>query len=335
MKTRAKKALFLALILSTAFLTGCWNYRSLSDIDIVAGMAIDLDESGNGFMVTLEIVDLTRSNKDKGIKPVLVESQGTTIFEAIRNANKRIESKPYFGATELVVISQNVIQKNGLLPILDWLMRDNEPRDILLLAISQMPTAAEILKAQGVDQTVKSFEIRKIINNNTSVLSTSVYVELYKIFGTLMSKGKQLTLPALKVNLNDNTPIIELDGIAVFFEDRLAGFLSPEETRYFLMAAGLMKGGILAVHSTKGYEFDASLEIKNVRTKTKWEEEDHTCTIKLTMDAYLGEFNSSTDHPDKMDYVLVRGISEKIIQENIEYVLHKLQTQYQSDILRG
>ena len=75
--------LFFSLLLS-----GCWDYTSLDEITIVSGMAIDQSEDKKGYHVSLEIFDTTESNKEK-IKTAIIESNGITLFDAIRNAKKK------------------------------------------------------------------------------------------------------------------------------------------------------------------------------------------------------------------------------------------------------
>ena len=46
-------------ILSLLILAGCWDYTSLNEQTVVAGIAVDQGEDGSGFALTFEIVDLS------------------------------------------------------------------------------------------------------------------------------------------------------------------------------------------------------------------------------------------------------------------------------------
>ena len=124
-------------ILTTLFLcvclTSCWDYKGLDELTFVAGIAIDEAEGGAGYRVSFEVIDTQVSMKEGEMRSILVESEGMTIYDAIYKTNKQLYHYLYFGNTELLVISHQLAEKEGLKPILEGFLRDASTRDTMLV----------------------------------------------------------------------------------------------------------------------------------------------------------------------------------------------------------
>jgi spore germination protein KC len=122
---------------------------------IASGIAID--KVGNKFMATCEVINMTGG---KGAKPKasIVSMKGDSLFDALRKMIKISGKKIYFGDSQVVIIS-NKIAKKCIIPALDFLSRDAEPRYTLNLMISKEKTARQILKKKAKEVDINSFEL--------------------------------------------------------------------------------------------------------------------------------------------------------------------------------
>jgi spore germination protein KC len=69
MKSRCRYILLVVVLAANIMLlSGCWNYREIDKLAIVAGVAIDRDPETNRFLMTTEIIDLKSSGKEVEIK---------------------------------------------------------------------------------------------------------------------------------------------------------------------------------------------------------------------------------------------------------------------------
>ena len=85
---RRKKVLYLlAIIFQLASMAGCWNYREINDLSIVAGVAIDIAENDQ-YELTVELVKTKSSGKQTEIISEVVSKKGKTIFDAIRKYDR-------------------------------------------------------------------------------------------------------------------------------------------------------------------------------------------------------------------------------------------------------
>ncbi|NMC55601.1 MAG: hypothetical protein GYA50_00005, partial [Eubacteriaceae bacterium] len=90
-KRKIKKFFVFALILLFIVpMFGCWDYVALPDTGVVLAMAVDKDPATNNYKLAFDVIDIKNSSKDKGIKDTIVESEGVTIFDAIRNAKRKL-----------------------------------------------------------------------------------------------------------------------------------------------------------------------------------------------------------------------------------------------------
>ncbi len=330
-----KKALLLALVVLQAFfLSGCWNYRGLNELAIVAGITVDIEKETNEFALGYEVIDLAEDVKSSGLKAILIESKGKTIFDAARNAKKRLEKKLYFGNTLLVVVSEEIARSGHLLHIIDWFLRDAELRESAHIVVAQTPTAADILKIEGVNNAIVAFEMENIVSDDNTVTSSLTAPMLYQAYNLMHSKGKDLTLPAFHVVINDEEPAAEANGIAIFKGEAMVGFLSPEETKYVLFANGQVQGGILTLSTTGDLEHDVGLEISKSSAERSFSIENGQLNMNVNIEvvAYLAEAGMGIDALNEEEVTSLEAMAGAAIKERTEAVIEKMQTEYHSDV---
>lgn len=332
----AKRRLCLLLgFLLLLSLSGCWSYRGLNEIVIVAGMALDKNGENGRYKLSFEFVTTSTSSSDNGgASSEILESEGDTLFEAVRMAKRKVKNRLYFGHTQLFILSQELARTEDIGPFLDFVMRDNEVRETMLLCVSQDDTAQDILKASGIDEKILSIKLQKILENDSKLTASTVDVAVYNAFDIINTPGRDLALAAVRTVKNGEESIPVANGIAVFKDRKLVGFLPPDEARMFLFCVGKVEGGICTFPSTDGGENDCSLEIAESQTKRSVEERNGEPVIKLEVNiiGFLGEIM----HPgvvldlDKVKELQRRAADE--LEREIGKLVKKVQTLYKADI---
>ncbi len=97
--------------------------------------------------------------KSTSVSPLLIETDGLTIFDACRNALERSDKKLYFGACKTIIISEE-LAREGITTVLDLFRRDAEARSTMDVYISGEETAAAILKLRASPTPL--FHIRSV-----------------------------------------------------------------------------------------------------------------------------------------------------------------------------
>ena len=242
--------LIAVLLLCPLLFSGCYDYRRMDKLNIIAGIALDKsEEEPGGYKLTIEVVNTAHiSGEDNGSSSLYVETYGPSISEAILNSKKRLYSKLYFGGMRTIIISEEIARDDGMFAVIDNFLRDKEVRETVNIVISKEKTAGELLMVKGLDVKNVSYEIAEIVEQERKIDYTSKQMSLYKMYNALVAPGQELVLPAFRLTKNDNEPAAELDGLAVFSGDKLTGYLTAEESRYFLMLDEDKSGGAFSFY---------------------------------------------------------------------------------------
>lgn len=325
----------LIIIIFVFLSTGCWDYVGLDEITIVTGMAIDMNEDMNKYKLSFEVINAASSSRQKNeIKTEILESTGSTIFEAIRDAERRTMNKLYFSNTQVVIISNQIAREKGINEIIDFYLRDSEIRETLNFAISKEKTAKEILKRNSIDNPINAFEMKKIISEDNSVVSTTQNKQLYKIYNNLNCEGESLVLPVFHNVENDNEQVIESNGVAVFKKDKLIDYLTVNESKIFLFIDDNIIGGILTLDINNDKTDDVSIEITNSSTykSFSYKKDKYKIDINIEIEGILAELMGKHKKVDLKKVNEVEKETAKKVKNGIEKLIKKAQKEFEVDI---
>ncbi|ACL77307.1 Ger(x)C family spore germination protein [Ruminiclostridium cellulolyticum] len=325
------KRLFCTLLmlnLVAVFSTGCWNYREINQMSIVAGAAIDKAPNGK-YKVSIEIIDLKTGGTEAKVKTKKVETYGDSVVDAVRNAISFNANTLYWGHTEIIIISKDIAEE-GIVQILDCFSRDAEPRLSMDILVSKEDTAEEILDSQSITTEVRTFEINKILDIEKR-LGKSLKVEIYQFINALGETGISPIMPVIGLTINSEEKTSELSGTAVFKGDKLAYMFGQEDTQYFLFVNNKIHEGVLVVNND-----DDNITLRIIKNKTKLKPVYNNG--KLHFDIYiktkvaLSEINKSTKLENVEDIDKIQKIAEKYLKNKVESVIKAVQNEYGIDI---
>lgn len=329
---KKKIALVLSVMLIAISGGGCWNYRSLSDMTIVTAIAIDLGKDG-GYDLTFETIDLSGPVKQQGIQTLLIDSHGATIFDAARNSKKKDLNKLYYGHMQIAIISEDAARSRDIGGLIDWFLRDSEVRETLYVVVSA-GNARELISAKAAGTPLIGVEINKILDDDRKVTLSVTNEELYNIYDTVNGEGESLALPVFHVTDSNGKRIIETYGAAVYKGQRMAGMLSPDETKYDLFIEDKAEGGLLTFPASGEGPDDTTLEISKNSTERSFSYVNGKLKIRIgtNTDVFLGEYNQPTGEIDEEKIHALESTASAFLARRIGNVIKKVQTEYASDI---
>lgn len=316
--------------------SGCWNYREINFLTLVAGMAVDKLPDGR-FLVTFESVEPSGGKEAKST-PKIIQSEGVTLFDAIRNAVKVSGKKLYFSHTKVVIVSQD-IAKSGISPVLDWITRDAEPRLELYLMVSKGRTANEILDSKEVSgKSIRSYEIYNILKTQSSV-AKSTNIPVYRLNNTLASEGISATIPVVDEAIRGSNKVLEVSGTAILKKDKLIGFLNEEDTKYLLFVRNRIKTPLLIEiinldSSNTNKTPNVSLEVFKNTTKTtpQYSNGKLAININIKTEAAISEIYSGDNFVNDKNRAVLIDQSQKHLETDINKLIKKVQNDYGVDI---
>lgn len=324
------------VIISFIFLTtGCWDYVGLDDITIVTGVSIDMNEEMDEYKLSFEVINATSSSKMKEeIKTKILESTGSTVFDAIRNAKKRVMNKLYFTNAQVVIVSNQIAREKGINSVIDFFLRDAEIRETISFVISKEETAKELLEKNSIDNPITAFEMKKILRKDNEVVANTEYSQIYKVFDYLNCECMSLVLPLFHNIENEDKQVIESDGIAVFNEDKLIDYLTSNESKTYLFINDNVDGGILTLDTNDDKTNDVSVEITNSTTSKKFYSKDdkYKFNVEVKIDGIIGEIRGNHKKINLKKLNEIEMMTEKKVANDIKKLFEKAQRELKVDI---
>ncbi|MCC8022383.1 MAG: Ger(x)C family spore germination protein [Clostridiales bacterium] len=330
MRLGRRIALAATVALLAVSLCGCWDYRDTNDMSIVTGVGIDLAPDGQ-YRMSFEIIDMDIPVKDSGAKATVVTSDGQTLYEAIRGATSYIRNRLFFNNVSLLVISHELAEQEGINDILDWFLRDSGCRETLNVAISYEKTAQEIFTLANQDNNILSYNASQVLNQNHSLNISTSDVELYQAYNTLHRDGIELTLPVFRFVEQEEEEIKRIDGVAVFQEDKLKGFLTEQQTRDYLFVTDDIHGGIFSFDYQDG---KIALEIKDSNTNVGYRMEHGSPVFSLEIDitSALGESQTQLSVFSQSEIEQIAQAAQEALSQSIQQTISTIQKEYRTDI---
>lgn len=337
-----KKLLSLILTLSISLtLSGCWNYRELDSLEIVAGYALDKDENGD-YMLTVEFAMPTP--KGTSNTPYILTSKGKTIFDAIRNIILEKGRRAYWNHTKVIIVSKEIAEE-GMIPVIDVVFRNEELREDIYLIVSQEKTAREIFyrkleESQG-ERRVLSFDIEEAFKNGKLVAKFPL-VHFYNFAEELEKEGVCPMLPTIRIEKEEGNANIVLGGAALFKKDKVIGYLNEYEAQsiMFLKEKSIFAPMVVEVDDPLSEESNGrrriSFETLKIRSKVKPIVDNNKllaqCNINMDLDVQ-DLVESEIEYLSKEGISILEEAAEDKVKKRIEEAIAKAYKGYSCDIL--
>lgn len=338
MKRWKKYLVILMIVLICPSISGCWNYQEVENMAIVIGVAVDKGQNGAKYHLTLECLNLSQgkgndgNNEGSSYKTALLESDGDTFFDAVRNVLHSTADKAYFSDCKMIIFSSQIAQ-DGIEPLLDFIMRDAEPRITMPIIISRQDTAAAILGRDIFAPDGAASKLADVYSRSVNSIGNVPNVKTYQIMNTLQSQGVSLVLPGVSVMDGTSGKVPYVSQCALFKQDKMVAWLSEDLSKAYMISSGKVGSGIIVTGTTEGAK-NISLEILNGTSKIQPEVSGDSVSAKIdvTLRVAMGEENDSSETVYQQGTDMIQQVAEKEVKERIEDMIRTTQ-QYDCDIL--
>lgn len=322
----------LLIFINSILITGCWNYREIDKLAIVAGVAVDKGTTSK-YKLTVEIAKTTGGRETKTMSKVIT-TEGNTMFDAARNGISLTGLRLYWSHSKVIILSKEIAGE-GITKIIDWYIRDSETREDVYILISEEATAKEILLGQGTIEDIKSIALGEMIKNQES-LSKAPVIDVLQFEIESKTKGMSTIIPAVKLKQADGKIVPQINGTAIIKDDKPAGFLSGEETKDLLFIRNEVKGGMLVETPGNDASTPVSLEIFKSKTKVTPAVHGKDIEINLNVDTIVSidEIEGSKNYIDEDGRKKLEQYAESALKERIESLIKKIQSEYDADVFK-
>lgn len=332
------------------FLTGCWSSREIEDLALYTGMALDIGQPAptekvfeaqgatypkqDKVMTTLQVVpigssgDQQNQSKDKMSPFFNVSGSGDSILQIFRQFSIRLD-RPIIGHhLKVIVISSELLKKQTIEQLTDFVLRDNDIRPSSVVLISK-GKAIDTL-AYTPNSEIPSIHLVGMSRNRTRTGKVLKPVTLANLDALIHSK-RSFVLQRL-VTGNKET---EFSGAEIIkgSTGQTIGSLSEEETISLSWLKNEGGTGVIKVYDDNNAPL--VYEIKSMKSKiTPHVEEGHiSFKVKIKTEGRVIETWSKRDTSTSQDFADSSG---QLIQERLanmmERLIHKMQDTYQVDV---
>ncbi|MDD4315922.1 MAG: Ger(x)C family spore germination protein [Clostridia bacterium] len=340
-----KKTVIYMIVLAVLFTTmaGSWSRKEPKHLALSNSYLYDVDEDGN-YEITVEYLDspsggTTAAGNEKF---VVMTHKGKTPPTTIRDPGMTVE-KDVFGAHNRVRFFSERLAKKGVLDLLDFFVRGyiTDERPYLIVIKNEDP--GMIYKAdKGFSDRVGDY-IYEMGDNRGERTLYSAFVRTLDFCVDYYTEGQQCVTGVVEVKPNpvsleeaaeDDKPkkyYMSFEGLAVFKEDKLVGYLDGEDTMSYKLLADKAKDSPMAV-SVEGEDLSIVLRKSSSKIKTSMKDGKPIVEITLTNMVMISQNNTKYCVSDKDELKIVEEAMNKDLSQRLKKSITKVQTEYKSDI---
>ncbi|RKL67867.1 hypothetical protein CR203_05005 [Salipaludibacillus neizhouensis] len=337
---------WIAFVLSLStflILSGCWSAVELKDLSIVSAIGIDKLDNGD-INVSFQVINASevtgQQGASRGASPTSVfSSSGKTIFEAARKATKNVPKPIFPPHLNLVVINEQFAKEGGLLKTLDLFGRDNELRTNAQVMISKGTDAKSILMVQSPVERVTAEKITTKMENLEKISGENIVMDIDDVTSALTSKGKELIVSGIQIsgdkeagqkkeNIQQSKPngILEINGTAVFKDEKLIDWLNEEESKGVTWVLGRIRSTIDNVECNGDPDAIAIETLKsNANIQSMIKNDKPSIQITIQQEGSLGEVNCGKDFSDPQAILDTEKLLADEIKKTIESAISTAQ----------
>lgn len=331
MKKKRMTLLVLIILISATVTTGCWNYREIDKMAIVAGVAVDKGIN-NQIQMTVEIIQVS-AGKDTNMTSKTITTEGKTMFDAARNIISLSGKRLYWSHAKVIILSKEIANE-GVTKSIEWYNRDSETRGDVHIFISEGASAKEIFDGQGTTEEIKSFVLDEMIKNQVS-LSKAPIIDILKF--DIESKTKEIStiIPTVNLKKMDGKMVPQIMGTAIIKDDKLVGFLDGEETKDLNFIIDEVKKGVL-VEELQANDVPTLVSLEIFKSKTKItpvvDGEDIEINLNIDTTVSIDEIQGTENIIDDEGRNALEQSAGITLKERIESLIKKVQSDYDADI---
>ncbi|WP_077210849.1 Ger(x)C family spore germination protein [Bacillus dakarensis] len=347
-----KRKCLLILVMVAFVLTGCWDSVELNDIAIVTGMAIDPGEDKK-YRLTLEYMNpanFSKTSSQQGAPVSTMVQEGNSIADLAGKVNVGASRQLVFSHTRVLFINEKIAEE-GILGFLDGLERSAPFRNDFNILITKSHKAEDYVKINNPLEKVPSLKLQKQAKSFAEGWGGDPKVVLSDFIDALISKGRNPVTNTVVLKgdpekgskqesnmSNGREALILFDGLAVFDNEKLAGYLSLDDSRNYMWTQDLKQTTLtFPCHdhgdSAKEKQY-VNVRVPNSRTKmeTYYRNEQPVLKVNIYTEAQIIETQCSDDLTKIDTFKKLEKNAEKYIEESVGRTISKTQKEYGVDI---
>ena len=342
---KLKRLLFILIILSTIFLTGCWSSHEVNTLAIT--VCIGIDKTENGYLVTEQVLNprAIASKKATAESPVVIyTAEGNDLAEIVRRITTQSSRLLYNADLRMVVIGEDVA-KDGIQNILDYFLRNYEYRTDFYFVIAKNSTANEVLGILTPIESVPGFSMYISLKMSEEKWAAMKSIRIIELVNSIIADGDNPVLTGIEISQDEISPKstdilkqsgeykkLKYTGLGAFNKDKIVGWLDEDESKGYNYITDNVKNTI--EYADYDSKVKITYEIINAKSRTKvyFLENKPAIEVKIKTKCNIviveGEFDVSAEENKQ---ILNKLLASKV-KLLCEKALNKAQKELKTDI---
>jgi len=337
-----KNKLLIIFLVISLFLTGCWDNININRRAFVISMGIDkfvfdeekddpkLNNDLSRYRIAFSIPNLPKFVGQQGVsdEPKYTRvSVGTTITNAYKSLESRINKSIYFGHTKSLLFGEELLKDKVLLKqTMDVLQRNSDfGKSIPVVAVEG--SVVDALEVLPDTQPMVGIYIMELFENNKERRS---FIE-EKELGNLLQdfeENKTGLIPRLIVGEKD----LKLEGAAIIKDYELQGWL---DEKYLKGILWLLKKSYRLEISVPYHDYYIAYDVSDSETKIEFsgDSQDLSCKISIETEGSIDEYILDEEMFQAEEIRNLEKAVEKEIEKEVLDSIEILQKKYKTDVI--
>jgi spore germination protein KC len=319
---------------------GCWNRTEVNDLAIVQLTSYDWEDDQYRIGVSFPLVSQMSGTQGggggtggkEGQNNYLESAKAPAIRDAINHVQRKLSRRLYFAHRRVLLIGETAAER-GVKPILDTLSRYPENRISTYLLVAK-DSALGLMQTPVLTERVTAEMFREIlVNIMKEPVTARDFIHAILTEGvdayTLVFKRTKTDTPG-----KEKADTVEIDGLAVFRDDKMVGILEGQFLDGTLLALGqLNRPVVTAVLPEGGGPITAQFLEMTSRIEPMVNGDD--IRMRITFSGIV-EINSNETDTNLIHYEVNNEVTKAIerqIQKEVSAAVGELQTRFKADVL--
>lgn len=342
----------LALLLLLTITTGCWDRREIEDVGIVLGIGFDEPDKSisdrekkgpiggkQGKRPSLSMVHQFAIPKQFAAKEagtsqkdyINLISEGTPVFENIRELSTRAQRSPSYEHLRIIVISESIARSIDLNHIINFLLRNTETRRSTRVMISHGKTR-DVFEKRGIVRN-PSLGIKELMENYRTTLNMAPEFKLGDMSENLTGK-----ISFIAPRIDPSGKEAKIAGAAVIKgkSATMIGWLGEEEMKGLNLLKGERKNTGVITGLDPSSDKMIVYEIRTLKSKIKpqFTKDKLSFTVEIYTEGKLREDWVDPGNAFEPEFIRRAELATKAsIQKAAEKALSKTQKEFKVDVV--
>ncbi|MDQ0920817.1 Ger(x)C family spore germination protein [Paenibacillus sp. V4I5] len=336
--SRMKGSKTIALILCLSLMTGCWDRNEVNDLAFVLASGLDLAENGQ-VEVTLQIALPTempsamqggRAGEKRTV--LVVSEKGRDGTDILHKLQKRLSRRIFMGHRGVIIIGEEYA-RHGIDQVLDQFLRAPGSRYSSYFLTANGTTAKQALQTRYLLEAIPAIALKKM-----QLTGLGLSIKMDEFLDAQSSPGRSPVTGALKAYYSKNEEgVFNVDEAAVYQENRLVGFLTPNEKKILIWRRGKLKLSKITAQvepKVKGYKGTVGIDILQSKASllTKMNNGMPEVTMVFKAKARVMENDTKLDLSKGENFKLVESKLKNEIEAQVKSTLNHVQKRLKADI---